>query len=212
MYGLQIKNGEEVNEISEYIGNLSGFDGQNFNPVVTTEPLSGYGLSLNNEKIILHNDDTYVLREIRRSNDFDWNLVFKDPVPDDRLVLGQIVGNSLRVCALDRISSDSKKGKYGLHSDSRTFAPIQKPSSIRALPVIITERQEGWWVLNIKFAESINGKFLSYSDLKEFSKDALDIMFFDESRELTLVYLHNFEIIDSGRYKNMPIHEYTGIR
>lgn len=137
MYGLQIKNGEEASEISEYIGNLSGFDGQNFNSVASAEAPTGYGLSVDNQKIVLHSDDTYKLRLLRSShkyNDFDGKF-FTNPVPSDVLLLVKAEGESLQLYALDRVSSDDKKGHYGLRLDEQTVAPVQRPVSVETLDI-----------------------------------------------------------------------------
>lgn len=136
MYGLQIKNSEEVSEISEYIGNLSGFDGQNFNSVASAEAPTGYGLSVDNQKIVLHSDDTYRLRLLRSSHErenFDGKF-FTAPVPSV-LLLVKAEGERLQLYALDRVSSDDKKGQYGLRLDEQTVAPVQRPVSVETLDI-----------------------------------------------------------------------------
>nr|DAT11867.1 MAG TPA: hypothetical protein [Herelleviridae sp.] len=137
MYGLQIRNDDEVSEISEYIGNLSGFDGQNFNSVASAEAPTGYGLSVDNQKIVLHSDDTYRLRLLRSSHErenFDGKF-FTAPVPSDVLLLVKAEGESLQLYALDRVSSDDKKGQYGLRLDEQTVAPVQRPVSVETLDI-----------------------------------------------------------------------------
>lgn len=223
MYGLQIRNGDEVSEISEYIGSLSGFDGQNFNPVVTTEPLSGYGLAVDNQKLVLHNDDTYVLRQVAESDGKHWHQLFRMSLPEGSLLLGHILGDYLLIYALDRVTTNDKKGQFGLISDSRIFAPIQKPASIDAIKLTLKTvvnpihsqtskykyQVERYFIFHKNFDNNV---FLNFSDLKRnvFRKN-LDTAVFFESKPhwLKVTYMENLDTIPDV---DATITIYRGIR
>nr|DAF17654.1 MAG TPA: hypothetical protein [Caudoviricetes sp.] len=231
MYGLQIKNGEEVNEISEYIGNLSGYDGINgFNPVVTAEPLSGYALAVDKQKIVLQNDDTYILREIGNiGNRKDWPGYYlfypNNDLPKDRKLLARISSRVPHLYALDRVSAEGKKGQYGIKLDSRIFAPIQKPVNINVVTVKHSHWTYGHHVYDssgdpdllraIEFNSDIENKFLDFDDLRRIVVDG------GGKGQSSLAYA-NFEgnRLDLGYYSNleqlpdvdMTIREYIGIR
>lgn len=183
MYGLQIRNDDEVSEISEYIGNTSGYSGQEgFNPVVTTEAPLGHGLSINGQKIILQNDDTFILRHLRASGDSVnySNDFFNDPVPPNVLLLVSVEADNLaHLYALDRLSLASKKGQFGLQSDSRIFAPTQRPVIVRTNQMVAEARrgkvltgyrgeERTFVVKTVGWPENL---FANYYDLREACKN-----------------------------------------
>lgn len=241
MYGLQIRNDEEVSEISEYVGNLSGFDGQNFNPVVTTEPLSGYGLSLNNEKIILHNDDTFKLRHIISTSNHTWSHLFthfRYKTETSEKLVGRFNGQEMHVYALDRVSISDKKGHYGVQLDSQIFAPIQKPVSINTVELIKSTKVNKYpsgssdhiyqVSLSLMFNADLNQKFIDFGDLKRIvfgsQPSGASIDYVDCLVRTTENYQGQYKIFsyviriayrsDDPRLPavDTTIHEYVGIR
>ena len=229
MYGLQVINGEEVNEIHEYIGNLSGYDGQNFNPVVTTEASSGYGVSVDGEKIILNNDDTYSLRFITNTGnktDWSWYYLF---YPDSDLPKGKklalISRKILHLYVLDRVYIEDKKGQYGVKVDSRIFAPIQKSVGVHIVPVKHSHWNKIYRAYDssgypdltrtIEFNSDIENRFLDYDDLRRIvydggGKEKSEIVGISlEGRQLEIGYYSSLEQLPNI---DLTIREYTGIR
>lgn len=182
MYGLQIRNDDEVSEISEYIGNLSGFDGQNFNPVVTTEAPTGYGVEVNGQKIILQNNDTFVLRHLRTAEasvNYTGNF-FNDYIPPNTLPVVRVEADNLaHLYVLDRVNLADRQGQYGLQQDSRIFAPVQKPVTVRTDQMVAEARrgkvltgyrgeERTFVICSVGWPENL---FANYYDLREACKN-----------------------------------------